>query len=83
MAHTDTSARTAQVRAELLRSMTPAEKSAAVEEMSAAARELARTGIRRRHPEYGEQEVEHALHRLLHGDALADMAWPEHTHLRP
>lgn len=54
-----------------------------VEEMSEEARELARIGIRLRHPEYSTDEVEHALHRLLVGDELADKAWPDHTHLRP
>jgi hypothetical protein len=83
VALTDTSARTAQVRSQLFRELSPAQKSAMVEEMSEDARELARIGIRRRHPDYNVAEVEHALHRLLLGDALADRAWPEHTHLRP
>ena len=83
MALTDTSARTAQVRSQLFRALSPAQKSAMVEEMSEEARELARIGIRGRHPEYGTDDVEHALHRLLVGDALADKAWPEHAHLRP
>ena len=79
----DTSARTAEVRLQLLRALSPAEKSAMVEEMSEEARELSRKGIRLRHPEYSADEVEHALHRLLVGDELADKAWPDHTHLRP
>ena len=83
VALTDTSPRTAQVRSQLFRALSPAQKSAMVEEMSEEARELARIGIRRRHPEYSVPDVEHALHRLLLGDALADRAWPEHTHLQP
>lgn len=83
VALTDTSARTAQVRSQLFRAMSPAQKSAAVMEMSEEARELARSGIRHRHPEYSADDVEHALHRLLSGDALADRAWPDHIHLRP
>ncbi len=63
--------------------MTSAEKSAAVEQMSEDARELARCGIRGRHSQYTAAEIEHALHRLLVGDELADRAWPEFTHLRP
>jgi hypothetical protein len=54
-----------------------------VDEMSNDARELARGGIRARHPEYSPDEVEHALHRLLVGDELADRAWPAFKHLRP
>ena len=63
--------------------MSSAQKSAAVAEMSEEARELSRVGIRRRHPDYTVPEVEHALHRLLVGDVLADRAWPEQAHLRP
>jgi hypothetical protein len=79
----DTSMTTSRVRAEVFRRMTPAEKSAIVEEMSEEARQLARSGIRLRHPDYSPEDVEHALHRLLVGDDLADKAWPDHTHLRP
>jgi len=54
-----------------------------VEQMSDEVRELARCGIRVRHPEYGIDEIEHALHRLLLGDELADRAWPAFVHIRP
>jgi hypothetical protein len=83
MSISDSSASTAQMRAEIFRRMTPAEKAAIVEQMSEEARELARVGIRLRHPDYSSNEVEHALHRLLVGDALADKAWPDFVHLRP
>ncbi len=63
--------------------MTSGEKSAMVEQMSNESRELARCGIRERHPGYSPADVEHALHRLLFGNALADKAWPDFTHLRP
>ena len=58
-------------------------KSALVEQMCEESRELARCGIRERHPDYELDEVEHALHRLWVGDALADKAWPNFAHLRP
>jgi hypothetical protein len=83
MSLSDTSQATARMRAEVFRRMTPAEKSKIVEQMSEEARQLARCGIRLRHPDYSSEEVEHALHRLLVGDALADKAWPDFTHLRP
>ena len=79
----DTSTAAQAVLAQLFRRMSPADKAAIVEQMSDEARELARCGIRSRHPEYGPDEVEHALHRLLLGDELADRAWPSFTHLRP
>jgi hypothetical protein len=71
------------MRVEIFRRMTSAEKSAIVEQMSEESRELARCGIRARNPLYTPEEVEHALHRLLVGDGLADKAWPHATHLRP
>lgn len=46
-------------------------------------RDVARAGIRHRHPDYDDSDVEHALHRLLVGDELADRAWPEHRRLIP
>lgn len=79
----DTSEDAQRVLAEVFRRMSPAQKLEMVEEMSNNARELAPCGIRARHPEYGPDAVEHALHRLLLGDELADRAWPEFKHLRP
>ncbi len=69
--------------ASVYRRMSPSEKFVLVEQMTEEAREIARCGIRARHPEYGVDEVEHALHRLLLGDDLADRVWPEFRHLRP
>ena len=83
MAATDTSADARRVLAQVFRRMSVSEKIAMVDEMSNDARELARGGIRVRHPEYSSDEVEHALHRLLVGDELADRAWPAFKHLRP
>lgn len=67
----------------VFRRMSIADKAAMIEQMSNDARELARCGIRSRHPDYSADEVEHALHRLLLGDELADRAWPMFAHLRP
>ena len=52
-------------------------------EQSEAMREIARAGIRSRHPEYDEAEVRHALHRLLLGDELFRAAWPYAPLLAP
>jgi hypothetical protein len=83
MTASDTAISVSRVRVDLFRRMTPGEKSALVEQMCEESRELARCGIRERHPGYGLDEVEHALHRLWVGDALADKAWPNFAHLRP
>lgn len=83
MAAPDTSASVTRIQADLFLRMTSGEKSTMIEQMSDESRELARCGIRERRPGYSPDEVEHALHRLLVGDALADKAWPDFTHLRP
>jgi hypothetical protein len=49
----------------------------AVLEMSDEARQLTCDGIRGRHPEYSEEDVEHALRRLLLGPDLYRQAWPD------
>ncbi len=83
MSRLDTSAGAAQVVTQILRDMTGAQRVDLVLEMSEESREIARCGIRSRHPLYTPTDVEHALHRLLLGDTLADRAWPESSHLRP
>jgi len=45
-------------------------------EMSEDAREIARCGIRARHPDYTPTDVENALRRQLLGDELFRRAWP-------
>jgi hypothetical protein len=42
--------------------------------MSDELREIARAGIRSRHPEYGERQVRDALEDLLLGEELATAA---------
>ena len=45
-------------------------------QMSADTRQIARAGIRARHPEYTNEDVDCALYRLLYGDDLFLRAWP-------
>ncbi len=47
------------------------------------AREASRSGVRTRHPDYGEDEVRRAFFRLLHGDALTRAVWPDRPLLDP
>ncbi len=80
----DTSAEAQLVIDEIYRQMTPQRKSEIMNEMIEDVRELARSGIRNRHPEYSPDDVEIAMFRLWVGDdRLADLAWPNHTHLKP
>jgi hypothetical protein len=45
--------------------------------MSDDAREITRAGIRARHSDYDEAQVEFALRRLILGDELFCAAWPD------
>jgi hypothetical protein len=40
-------------------------------------------GIRRRHPEYTDEQVRMALLRLLHGDELLRTVWPDRALVQP
>jgi hypothetical protein len=65
------------------RAMTPARKAEIVVELSEALRNLARDGIRRRHPEYDAEEVRRALVVLLHGEDTARTMWPDREPVLP
>ncbi len=56
---------------------------AAAFRLSELSRQAAEAGIRRRHPEYSEDEVRQALLRLLHGDELVQRAWPGRALVEP
>jgi len=47
------------------------------------AREMAAAGIRSRHPNYTEEDVRFALHRLLLGDRLTRAVWPDRPLVDP
>ena len=63
--------------------MGPAGRANLAARLSADTRELARDGIRSRHPDYSEEELELALRRLWLGDLLFRRAWPAHALLAP
>lgn len=79
----DTTAHAERVQRYLFRRMQPSERFAQTARLCEDARELARAGIRSRHPDYSPAEVEHALRRLLLGDELVRRAWPTLPLLRP
>ena len=56
--------------------MSPARKSELVAELSETVRELAREGIRQRHPEYDATDVDRALVALLYGVDVARRVFP-------
>ena len=79
----DTTAAAHAVHIQVYKAMGPARRAAVGLGMSDDARELARAGIRRRHPDYGDSEVEHALRLLYLGPALFRAAWPDTPLVNP
>lgn len=65
----------------VFRAMGPQRRIAAAVEMSEAAFEIARAGIRSRHPEYTPEDVESAELRLRLGDDLFRAAYPSRPQL--
>jgi hypothetical protein len=72
----DTSADAERVQRYVFARMSGSDRVARAFEMSELAREIARAGIRARHPDYGPTDVEQALRRLILGDELVRKAWP-------
>ena len=72
----DTSPDSHQAQLRAYRRLGPAGRARVAGKLSADTRELTRAGIRARHPEYGDEEVESALRRILLGDELFCRAWP-------
>jgi hypothetical protein len=69
VAVTDTSPEAARIHLELYRALGPSGRAHIAVELSDAVRETALSGIRRRHPEYSDEEVSHAFLTLLYGTA--------------
>ena len=78
---TTSQAHTAQMR--VYRAMGPTERSRASITMSKGACAVSDAGIRTRHPEYDEDDVEWAGRRLRLGDELFRRAWPHAPLLDP
>jgi hypothetical protein len=72
----DTSDAAHAAQIECYRRMSGEERVRLAVQMSEDAREITRSGIRARHPDNQPVDVEHALRRLLLGDALFRRAWP-------
>ena len=47
------------------------------------ARQMAKAGIRARHPEYDDEQVHLAYARLVLGDDLVREVWPSHALVEP
>jgi len=71
----DTSVEARRVQVAIWRSMSPAEKAAVVDRLSAEVRALALAGIRQRHPEATDPEQQRYLAVLLHGPEVVEEAF--------
>lgn len=60
----------------LFRQLSPQQRGAMAAAMSDEGRKIARDGIRRRHPEYSDEDIARALIALLYGGQAAAI-WPE------
>jgi hypothetical protein len=59
------------------------ERTAVAFRLSDAVRRLAITGIRQRHPDYTDAQVQQAFARLRLGDALVRAIWPNRVLVDP
>lgn len=73
----DTSKDAHAVQVGIYRAMPASRRSEIAMQMSDDMREVARAGIRARHPDYTEDMVRRALVRLLFGAEVASRMWPE------
>lgn len=67
MAVSDTTAKAAAIQLQLYRAAGPSRRAQIAVELSNAVRATTLAGIRRRHPEYTEQEVGDAFLELVYG----------------
>ena len=79
----DTSPEAHEAQLAVLRRMTLGERMTLVLEMMDEGFELARDGIRLRHPDYDDRQVFLAFVRMLHGDELFSKVWPGQPRLEP
>ncbi len=72
----DTTLEAARVQRDIFRRMSPARRLQLACEMSDYVRGLAVAGVRRRHPEYTEEEAKLAVTRMCIGEELFKQAYP-------
>jgi hypothetical protein len=72
----DTSLEAARVQHQVYRSMAPEKRLEMACRMSDEARSLSAAGVRSRHPEYTERQVQLAVIRMCLGEELFRLAYP-------
>jgi len=71
----DTTPYADQIQVEVFRRMRPEERLQSALSLAQTSRELLKEGIRRRHPEYGEEQVRLAAIRIMLGEDLFLLAY--------
>jgi len=79
----DTNAEAHTIQMRLLRAHSGERRLKMALQLSEDVRAIQHAGIRRRHPEYSEEESEWALRRFLLGDVVFQRAWPAAPLLKP
>lgn len=72
----DTSEEAFQAQMAVWERLGPEGRVALAGRISLSARQLARDGIRQRHPDYSDEQIRRALMRLLYGDEIVQKMWP-------
>lgn len=81
--HGDTSDEAAEILRQRTLRLTPSQRVEEGARLCKVARQFMRAGIRSRHPDYDDEQVEMALARLLWGDDLYRAARPDWPLLDP
>ncbi|MBI4508811.1 MAG: hypothetical protein HY698_04190 [Deltaproteobacteria bacterium] len=79
----DTTPAAASVQLDVYRRMSPAARLRVALELTAMSRRLLADGVRRRHPEYSDEQVRLAFLRLWLGADLFRKAYPGQPELEP
>lgn len=77
MSELDTSPEMEKLQMDILRKMDPEKKWSLMMELIEMSRRLLMEGIRNRHPEYGEEELKLALIKILIGEELFALVYPD------
>jgi hypothetical protein len=79
----DTSIDAERVQIDIFRRMAPEQRLKSTIELSQTSRKLLAEGVRKRHPEYSEQQIKYAVFRLLLPYKLFRAAYPSVKEIQP
>jgi len=82
MRELDTSSKARKVQIEILRKMKPEQRLGVSLELSKLSKKLLEEGIRSRHPEYSKQEVKLTVIKVLLGNELFEIVYPDAKSLK-